>query len=150
MNYLATFSILLLGISCSNITAANYASIPSSSSSYSFRRAFSINGAIGTSITHTNHWRGKNNNNAAYTRSSRSRRQQRQQYTPPLAVVVTPVMRNLARGSILKCLADLTGGLPLEVWKSVSHTYIFHYSFPITMRNDTYKSRVFKISRGTH
>lgn len=36
----------------------------------------------------------------------------------PLAVVVPPVVRNLARGSMLKCLADLTGGLPLEVWKS--------------------------------
>ncbi|KAL3801250.1 hypothetical protein HJC23_012650 [Cyclotella cryptica] len=39
-------------------------------------------------------------------------------HTIPAAVVVPPVLRNLARGSILKCLADLTGGLPLEVWKS--------------------------------
>ena len=32
---------------------------------------------------------------------------------PPISVV-----RNLARGSTLKCLADLCGGLPFEVWKS--------------------------------
>lgn len=37
---------------------------------------------------------------------------------PITAVVVPPVLQNLARGSVLKCLADLTGGLPLEVWKS--------------------------------
>ncbi|KAL7548322.1 hypothetical protein ACHAWF_011607 [Thalassiosira exigua] len=38
--------------------------------------------------------------------------------TLPLAVAIPPVVQTLARGSILKCLADLTGGLPLEVWKS--------------------------------
>eukprot|EP00547_Thalassionema_nitzschioides_P010243 CAMPEP_0194228176 /NCGR_PEP_ID=MMETSP0156-20130528/43238_1 /TAXON_ID=33649 /ORGANISM="Thalassionema nitzschioides, Strain L26-B" /LENGTH=315 /DNA_ID=CAMNT_0038960683 /DNA_START=2366 /DNA_END=3310 /DNA_ORIENTATION=- len=30
----------------------------------------------------------------------------------------SPVLKNLARGSALKCLADLCGGLPFEVWKS--------------------------------
>lgn len=39
-------------------------------------------------------------------------------HLPVAAVVVPPVLQNLARGSVLKCLADLTGGLPLEVWKS--------------------------------
>mmetsp|Transcript_8971 Transcript_8971/g.26809 ORF Transcript_8971/g.26809 Transcript_8971/m.26809 type:complete len:367 (-) Transcript_8971:46-1146(-) len=29
-----------------------------------------------------------------------------------------PVLRNLARGSALRCVCDLCGGLPLEVWKS--------------------------------
>ena len=35
-----------------------------------------------------------------------------------LADAVSPIIRNVARGSTLKCVADLTGGLPLEVWKS--------------------------------
>ena len=34
------------------------------------------------------------------------------------ADAVSPIIRNVARGSTLKCVADLTGGLPLEVWKS--------------------------------
>ena len=36
-----------------------------------------------------------------------------------LALPVQPsVIRNLARGSTLKIMADLSGGLPMEVWKS--------------------------------
>lgn len=35
-----------------------------------------------------------------------------------LASSTSPVLKNLARGSALKCLADLCGGLPFEVWKS--------------------------------
>ena len=31
---------------------------------------------------------------------------------------VGSVIRNFARGSALKCTADLCGGLPVEVWKS--------------------------------
>ena len=34
------------------------------------------------------------------------------------SVAIPPVVKNLARGSFLKCLADISGGLPLEVWKS--------------------------------
>ena len=35
----------------------------------------------------------------------------RRKTPPPLAVALPPVIKNLARGSMLKCLADLTGGL---------------------------------------
>lgn len=53
------------------------------------------------------------------SRNQQSRHHRRKgRCTTPPAVVVPPVVANLARGSILKCLADLTGGLPLEVWKS--------------------------------
>mmetsp|Transcript_14201 Transcript_14201/g.20281 ORF Transcript_14201/g.20281 Transcript_14201/m.20281 type:complete len:387 (+) Transcript_14201:15-1175(+) len=38
---------------------------------------------------------------------------------PPPQIPSSPnILRNLARGSALKCLADLGGGLPFEVWKS--------------------------------
>jgi len=37
---------------------------------------------------------------------------------PLAAVLPTSLVKNLAKGSFLKCAADLTGGLPLEVWKS--------------------------------
>ena len=35
----------------------------------------------------------------------------RRHQSMPLAVAIPPVVQNLARGSFLKCLADLTGGL---------------------------------------
>ena len=35
-----------------------------------------------------------------------------------MASPVSAVIRNFARGSALKCTADLCGGLPFEVWKS--------------------------------
>lgn len=35
----------------------------------------------------------------------------RRKTPPPLAVALPPVVKNLTRGSMLKCLADLTGGL---------------------------------------
>lgn len=60
--------------------------------------------------------------------------------TIPAAVVVPPVLQNLARGSILKCLADLTGGLVssernrvrwvcfvLSRQKSCQHAYLYAF-----------------------